>query len=164
MKLLRNRFAIIALLVPVLGISLIQADQTPNEQIQQEMANSDKSSYGAYSKDDLVMVRVAWAGQEYRLGQLVYEARNLSGSHKVDYFSGCGYVATINDNDKTITTHLSKDKSVTLSYEVFTKLLNDKEINSLANNYLREKAKKRNTLGYFLSDLYYQAREKLYGA
>lgn len=128
------------------------------------MANPEKSSYGTYSKDDLVTARIAWAGQEYRLGQLVYEARHLSSSHKVDYFSGCVYVATINDNDKTITTHLSKNKSVTLSYEVFTKLLNDKEINNLANNYLREKAKKRNTLGYFLTDLYYQVREKLYGA
>lgn len=94
--------------------------------------------FSDYSQEDLVSVRIAWAYQENRVGQLKYEASHISSSKVLDYFAGNRYVAIINANDETITTKLDNDKQVILSYEDFNKLLRDQEIVELANKRLKE--------------------------
>jgi hypothetical protein len=96
-----------------------------------------------YLLEDLVETRLTWAHQENRLGQLKYEASNIATSHVVEYVAGNTHVASINANDKTITTHLKENKSVKLSYEEFSKLLCDQEIIDLANKRLRDEQAKQ---------------------
>src|SRR6266404_6306945 len=69
-----------------------------------------------YSQDLLVEARIAWARQENRLTQLKYEAANLAANRVIEYVVGDTHVASIDANDKTITTYLKDNESVRLSY------------------------------------------------
>ena len=93
-----------------------------------------------YSQTDLVDARIAWANQENRLSSLKYEAKEIAHNHKVEYFNGPEHVATIDANDESITTHLSEDNKVVLSFDEFRTLLTDSNIVNLANKKLLELA------------------------
>ena len=77
-----------------------------------------------YSQKDLIKVRLAWAHQENRVGQLKYEASEIASNHVVQYMTGeAGHVAVINANDETITTNIEGNKQVKLSYDDFARLV-----------------------------------------
>lgn len=135
MKLLRNA---LILLVPALGVIQLQASQVDQAQ---EQVNKEKVPYNGYEKDKLVATRIAWVGQESRIGQLKFEAEKIAKNHVVEYISG-NNIATIDANKNTITTCF-EDEKVTLSYEDFYNLLRDKEIIDLANKRLSEEAQSK---------------------
>jgi|GEM_PF-5496927 len=99
-------------------------------------ANTEQTTHAAYGEAELVKARIAWAGQENRLGQLIFEA----DAKKLAYFCGNYYVAQIDDNNKMITTWIEDGKCVTLSYSDFKRLLNDSKIIELANKRLQQSA------------------------
>lgn len=103
-----------------------------------------------YSQQDLVTARIAWANQEDRLNQLLYEASEISHNKTLEYVSGRTHVASINANDKTITTYLGEGRSVKLSYADFIRLLRDEAIVALANKRLKEDDSKIGWLDYLL--------------
>jgi hypothetical protein len=90
-----------------------------------------------YSQEELIATRIAWNRQEELLGKLMYIA-GQTRTKVIEHSSGNKYVGSIDANNKTITTRLSPNKSVSLSYADLTTLLDDKGINAVVKERSRE--------------------------
>jgi hypothetical protein len=94
------------------------------------------------SDADLVAVRMRWAGQEDRIGQLKWEAAHLAKTKPCHYVcAGLGEVAIFDAPTKTVTTFFNGERQpVKLSYEQFSQMFASQRIVDLANAELKKQA------------------------
>lgn len=145
MKLILSTLAWSFLALPILagkGQSKSQQSDSPEASWIRQSTNANDVFpfvHANYSQEELVEVRLAWAHQEHRLRIFQWDARHVAATNGiVHYGTGDSYVATINENDRTITTRIHENKLVRLSYEDFSQLLRDDTIASLADKRLQE--------------------------
>lgn len=79
----------------------------------------------SYSNAELISARQRWVGQENRIGQLKFEAREYARTQPVQYMCGANHVANIDHTTQTVTTFIPQQPSVVLSYVEFDALLRD---------------------------------------
>jgi hypothetical protein len=74
----------------------------------------------------LIAVRMRWLGQEDRVEQLKFEAKNYAPQGILHYVAGNGCVAIFDAVNQKITTHITKEKQVVMTYEYFDEFLKSK--------------------------------------
>lgn len=91
-------------------------------------AVAESESKKSYSNEILIAARVRWLGQENRIGQLKFEAKNYAPKGILMYISGGDFVATFDAISQKVVTHVTKEKDVDLSYSEFNELIKNEEL------------------------------------